>query len=117
MTTNLEGLLLKQLYVNALEVVPHVSCPLPHLFELSAHGVPRVHVQGANRGAKHVVIHPQLKHTIHHALELNSGSIKLLKGKALRKHSLHEKTAASVLLKLFMGSKLLPRMTHNSKNT
>jgi len=27
--------------------------------------------------------------------------IKLMKGKALRKHSLHEKTAASVLLKLF----------------
>jgi len=26
---------------------------------------------------------------------------KLIKGKALRKHSLHEKTAASVLLKLF----------------
>jgi len=25
-----------------------------------------------------------------------------MKGKALRKHSLHEKTAASVLLKLFM---------------
>ena len=28
-------------------------------------------------------------------------NIKLMKGKALRKHSLHEKTAASVLLKLF----------------
>jgi len=28
---------------------------------------------------------------------------KLIKGKALRKHSLHEKTAASVLLKLFIG--------------
>ena len=28
---------------------------------------------------------------------------KLMKGKALRKHSLHEKTAASVLLKLFIG--------------
>jgi len=28
--------------------------------------------------------------------------IKLMKGKALRKHSLHEKTAASVLLKLFI---------------
>jgi len=27
---------------------------------------------------------------------------KLMKGKALRKHSLHEKTAASVLLKLFI---------------
>jgi len=27
------------------------------------------------------------------------GVIKLMKGKALRKHSLHEKTAASVLLK------------------
>ena len=31
-------------------------------------------------------------------------NIKLMKGKALRKHSLHEKTAASVLLKLFISS-------------
>ena len=30
--------------------------------------------------------------------------IKLMKGKALRKHSLHEKTAASVILKLFISS-------------
>jgi len=30
--------------------------------------------------------------------------IKLMKGKALGKHSLHEKTAASVLLKLFISS-------------
>jgi len=30
--------------------------------------------------------------------------IKLIKGKAPRKHSLHEKTAASVLLKLFISS-------------
>ena len=29
---------------------------------------------------------------------------KLIKGKALRKHSLHEKTVASVLLKLFISS-------------
>ena len=29
--------------------------------------------------------------------------IKLMKGKALRKHSLREKTAASVLLKLFIS--------------
>jgi len=29
--------------------------------------------------------------------------IKLMKGKALRKHSLHEKTAVSVLLKLFIS--------------
>jgi len=29
------------------------------------------------------------------------GSIKLMKGKSLKKHSLHEKTTASVLLKLF----------------
>jgi len=28
---------------------------------------------------------------------------KLMKGKALRKHSLHEKTTASVLLKLFIS--------------
>ena len=33
--------------------------------------------------------------------------VKLMKGKALRKHSLHEKTAASVLLKLFIsGNKI-----------
>ena len=31
-------------------------------------------------------------------------NIKLMKGKALRKHSLHEKTAASVLLKPFISS-------------
>jgi len=30
--------------------------------------------------------------------------IKLMKGKALREHSMHEKTAASVLLKLFISS-------------
>jgi len=30
-------------------------------------------------------------------------TIKLMNGKALRKHSLHEKTAASVLLKLFIS--------------
>jgi len=30
-------------------------------------------------------------------------TFKLMKGKALRKHSLHEKTAASVLLKLFIS--------------
>jgi len=30
-------------------------------------------------------------------------NIKLIKEKALRKHSLHEKTAASVLLKLFIS--------------
>jgi len=38
--------------------------------------------------------------------------IKLMKAKALRKHSLHEKTAASVLLKLFimlcLGALLYP---------
>jgi len=32
------------------------------------------------------------------------GFIKLMKRKALRKHSLHEKTAASVLLKPFISS-------------
>jgi len=32
------------------------------------------------------------------------GTIKLMKVKALRKHSLHKKTAASVLLKLFISS-------------
>ena len=34
---------------------------------------------------------------------VNNVDIKLMKGKALRKHSLHEKTAASVLLKLFIS--------------
>ena len=32
------------------------------------------------------------------------GQIKLMKGKALRKHSLNEKTVALVLLKLFISS-------------
>ena len=35
--------------------------------------------------------------------ELCCASIKLMKGKAPRKHSLHEKTAASVLLKMFFS--------------
>jgi len=34
-------------------------------------------------------------------LYVYNGTIKLMKGMALRKHSLYEKTAASVLLKLF----------------
>jgi len=32
------------------------------------------------------------------------GLIKLIKGKTLRKHSLHEKTAASVLLKMSISN-------------
>jgi len=36
-------------------------------------------------------------------LSMNIFNNKLMKGKALRKHSLHEKTAASVLLKLFIS--------------
>jgi len=36
-------------------------------------------------------------------LSKSTCKIKLMKGKALRKHSLHEKTAASVLLKLFIS--------------
>jgi len=39
-----------------------------------------------------------------HRPKANSINIKLMKGKALRKHSLHEKTAALVLLKLFISS-------------
>ena len=35
---------------------------------------------------------------------VKKNNIKLMKGKALRKHSLHEKTAASVLLKPFISS-------------
>jgi len=37
-------------------------------------------------------------------LELSKDGLKLMKGKALRKHSLHKKTAAPVLLKLFVSS-------------
>ena len=37
-------------------------------------------------------------------IEIQLYPIKLMKGKALKKHSLHEKTAASVLLKLFISS-------------
>jgi len=36
-------------------------------------------------------------------ITIRKGVLKLMKGKALRKHSLHEKTAASVLLKLFIS--------------
>jgi len=38
-----------------------------------------------------------------HPIELYIFNNKLMKGKALRKHSLHEKTEASVLLKLFIS--------------
>jgi len=41
-------------------------------------------------------------------------SIKLMKGKALGKHSLHEKTTASVLLKLFISSNLLVQYICNT---
>ena len=37
-------------------------------------------------------------------VSITRGTIKLMKGKALRKQSLHAKTAASVLLKLFISS-------------
>jgi len=37
-----------------------------------------------------------------------------MKGKALRKHSLHEKTAASVLLKLFISGKIRYKITYQS---
>jgi len=40
----------------------------------------------------------------HGLVDVSFQYIKLMKGKALRKHSLHEKTAASVLLKLFISS-------------
>ena len=39
-----------------------------------------------------------------HIFQMEYVCTKLMKGKALRKHSLHEKTAASVLLKLFISS-------------
>jgi len=41
--------------------------------------------------------------TVMSATSNQNDNIKLMKGKALRKHSLHEKTAASVLLKLFIS--------------
>jgi len=44
------------------------------------------------------------KHEEHHDATDIKKPTKLMKGKALRKHSLHEKTAASVLLKLFISS-------------
>ena len=45
------------------------------------------------------------RHGSHKCCDLmRLGLTKLIKGKALRKHSLHEKTAASVLLKLFISS-------------
>ena len=37
-------------------------------------------------------------------IQMTRTLIKLMKRKALRKHSLHEKTAASVFLKLFISS-------------
>jgi len=43
------------------------------------------------------------KHSLHEKTTVVS-NIKLMKGNALRKHSLPEKTAASVLLKLFISS-------------
>ena len=45
------------------------------------------------------------------------GLIKLMKGKALRKHSLYEKTAASVLLKLFISThiSIIPNLTKKEK--
>ena len=46
----------------------------------------------------------QRDYNIHQSsLQFSVSKIKLMKGKALRKHSLHEKTAASVLLKLFIS--------------
>ena len=41
----------------------------------------------------------------------SSSLIKMMKGKALRKHSLHEKTIASVLLELFITSNELCLIT------
>jgi len=45
-----------------------------------------------------------LKGVMRHHVTLHTFIYKLMKGKALRKQSLHEKTAASVLLKLFISS-------------
>ena len=46
---------------------------------------------------------PVHKQTHRTAQNTKNNNKKLMKGKALRKHSLHEKTAASVLLKLFIS--------------
>jgi len=43
-------------------------------------------------------------HVEHHDATDIKKQTKLMKGKAPKKHSLHEKTAASVLLKLFISS-------------
>jgi len=49
--------------------------------------------------------------------EFFKDAINLMKGKALRKHSLHEKTAASVLLKLFMNDATpLTPLAHERKS-
>ena len=50
-------------------------------------------------------------------VHLLQGEHKLMKGKALRKHSLHEKTAASVLLKLFIsGNECMSRTPFSNVN-
>ena len=46
----------------------------------------------------------ELKDSVTFISEQYDSVLKLMKGKALRKHSLHEKTAASVLLKPFISS-------------
>ena len=43
-----------------------------------------------------------MKSFLYSKIATNTRRFKLLKGKGLRKHSLHEKTAASVLMKLFL---------------
>jgi len=60
--------------------------------------------------------------TKHANIRQNKTMQKLMKGKALRKHSLHEKTAASVLLKLFISRKIVIKwdflkMFYNNYNT
>jgi len=57
-------------------------------------------IEGKSKSYKHslIIYWTALVHVY-----FNSISIKLMKGKSLRKHSLHEKTAVSVLLKLFIS--------------
>jgi len=55
-----------------------------------------------NKDFKHFLLH-KIKTLKYENNRFCSCLIKLMKGKALREHSLHEKTAASVLLKLFIS--------------
>ena len=56
-----------------------------------------------NYDPQHELFTPHDVHDLKHVCAIEPCNSELIKGKALRKHSLHEKTAASVLLKLFIS--------------